>query len=404
MNQTRKTLIAVFLTVFIDLLGFGLIVPILPSLFFDNTSPNFLLSQDSNQYTKLIFYGLLLGTFPLAQFFATPIFGQLSDHYGRRRILLLSLLGDLVAYFILVLGILFRSLFLIFLARAIGGLTGGNVAVAQAVVGDVSTPKNSAKNFGLIGGAFGLGFVLGPFFGGRLAAWGGSTAPFWILILVCICNILFVYFNLPETYKKELDGKFEKIDWNKSIEEIFLAFKLKSFRIILLMSFLYQAGFTFLTTFANPFFIERFGWKEEQIGNFFGYIGIWLVITQALIIRFTLKFDQRKLLTWSLLLCSIFTGFLLLPRQEFWLYWIAPLFAIFVGIVNANITSLVSNLSSAEKQGEAIGVNSSVQALAQAIPPLISGFISFGMVSLPIWISVIVMFSSWLVFARFYRA
>lgn len=403
MKNTRKILVAIFLTVFIDLVGFGLIVPVLPSLFFDSSSANYILGVNTSQYTKLILYGLLLGAFPLAQFFATPIFGQLSDIYGRRKILLVSLLGDLLSYFVLVMGIIFQNLFLIFFSRVIGGLTGGNVAVAQAVVGDVSTPQTSTKNFGLIGGAFGLGLVLGPFFGGHLASWEGPTAPFWVLIGVCFLNLVFIYFTLPETCQLSLGNKHlrTKIDWNKSIKEILLAFRLQEFKTIWLMSFFYQAGFTFLTTFANPFFIERFGWKEEQIGNFFGYIGIWLVITQAFIIRYTLQYDQRKVLTWCLLLCSIFTGFLLIPKQEVWLFVVAPFFAIFVGIVNANITSLVSNLSSNHKQGEAIGINSSIQALAQAIPPIISGFISFGSVSIPIWISVVVMLMGWFIFRFF---
>ncbi len=401
--NTKRSLFAVFCTVFIDLVGFGLIVPILPILFLNPDNINYLLPANSSTYYSLIIYGLLLGTFPLAQFLATPILGQLSDHYGRRKILLISLFGSLIAYSLLATGIVFKSLPLLFFARILDGITGGNIAVAQAVVGDVSTKETSAKNFGLIGGAFGLGIVLGPFLGGHLSAWGGPITPFISVALVNLLNIIFVFKFLPETNPRPLDEKIEKINWSKSWSDIWKAFTLKKLRIILLTSFLYQAGFTFLTTFANPFFIDRFGWHEQQIGNFFGYIGIWLVITQAIIIRWTLKFDQRKLLAFSLLASSIFTALILLPRQEYILYAVAPFFAIFVGLVNANITSVVSHMSDSGKQGEGIGVNSSVQALAQALPPILSGFISFGSVSLPIWISVVVLFFGWLVFIKWFN-
>ena len=403
LNKTNKALLAVFCTVFIDLVGFGLIVPVIPLLFLKSNHPNFLLDSGASTQYGLILYGLLLGSFPLAQFLSTPIFGQLSDHYGRRKILLLSLVGSFLSYFLLIIGISFKILPLLFLARIIDGFTGGNIAVAQAVVGDVSTKETSTKNFGLIGGAFGLGIVLGPFLGGHLASWGGAVFPFWVLALVGLLNIIFVHFFLIETNPKPLDNKLTRIDWSKSFQDILTAFKLKQLQFILLASFLYQAGFTFLTTFANPFFIERFGWQEEQIGNFFGYIGLWLVITQAIIIRWTLRFDQRQILSFSLLLSSVFTALLLLPKQDYILYAIAPFFAIFVGLVNANITSFISNNTDSSKRGEAIGVNSSVQALAQALPPLISGFIAFGSVSYPIWISVIIMFTGWLVFFLHFR-
>jgi MFS transporter, DHA1 family, tetracycline resistance protein len=401
--NTKRSLFAVFCTVFIDLVGFGLIVPILPILFLNPEHPNYLLPANSSTYYSLIIYGLLLGAFPLAQFLATPILGQLSDQYGRRKIILISLFGSFICYLILAAGIILKSLPLLFFARILGGITGGNIAVAQAVVGDVSTKETSAKNFGLIGGAFGLGLVLGPFLGGHLSSWGGPIAPFVSVAVINLLNMIFVWQFLPETNPKSSDEKAKKIDWSRSWSDIWKAFTLKKLKVILLTSFLYQAGFTFLTTFANPFFINRFGWHEQQIGNFFGYIGIWLVITQAIIIRWTVRFDQRKLLAFSLLASSIFTGLILLPQQESLLYVVAPFFAIFVGLVNANITSVVSHISDSGKQGEGIGVNASVQALAQAVPPILSGFISFGSVSLPIWISVIVIFAGWVVFVKWFK-
>jgi MFS transporter, DHA1 family, tetracycline resistance protein len=399
LDTTKKSLFVVFCTIFIDLVGFGLIVPILPILFSDKSHQYYLLPPDATPYYSLIMYGLLLGSFPLAQFFSTPILGQLSDHYGRRKILIISLIGSFFSYTLFSIGIVLGNLPLLFVARILDGITGGNIAVAQAVISDVSTKENSTKNFGLIGGAFGLGFVLGPFIGGNLASLGGAILPFVAVSVVNLINLIFVWKFLPETNPR-LDGDIGRIDWVKSSHDIWKAFSLKRLRIILLTSFLYQSGFTFLTTFAPNFFISKFFWQEKDIGNFFGYIGIWLVITQALIIRYTLRFDQKKLLALSLFASSMFTFLLLLPSQGYLLYFVAPFFSIFIGLVNANIISVVSLSSETKKQGEAIGINSSIQALAQAIPPIISGFISFGSVTIPIWLSVIFLVIAFFVFWR----
>jgi MFS transporter, DHA1 family, tetracycline resistance protein len=402
---SKNPLLVSLLTVFIDLVGFGILIPILPVLFLKPLSPNYLLPSNTDTHTALILYGLLLGFFPLAQFLATPIFGQLSDLYGRRKILILSLIGSAVSYAIFAFGVMIANLPLLFLARFFGGLTGGNIAVAQAIVGDVSEEKNKTKNFGLIGGAFGLGFILGPFIGGHLGGTVfGSSFPFWMVALFSVFNFVFVYFFLPETHLITLDNRRVKIDWTKSFTEIKQAFSIPSLKVILLMSFLFQAGFSFLTTFCNPFFIERFGWGEEMIGNFFGYIGIWIAISQVVLLRFFSKHSERKVLNYSLILSSVFAGFLLVPTNQLWLLFLAPLFAVFIGLATANITAIVSKSADPKKQGEVMGINSSIQALAQAIPPILSGFLTFGgSVSLPIWISVIVMASSGIIFVRYYR-
>ena len=196
----------------------------------------------------------------------------------------------------------------------------------------------------------------------------------------------------------------KKIDWSRSIHEIRLAFQMQNLKLILFTSFLFQAGFSFLTSFVNPFLIARFNWQLVDIGNFFGYIGIWLVISQAFLLRFFVKQGEVRILKFSLFLSGFVIAFLLLPKDSGWVYLIAPFFAIAVGFSQANITSLVSHTGTDEKQGEIMGIHSGIQALAQAIPPILSGFIAFGSgIAAPIIISSLIMIISGVIFIVFYK-
>ena len=209
----RSPLLAVFFTVFIDLLGFGILIPVFP-LLISPGSP-FKVTPDSWSFTEgLIMLGWLQATFPLATFFAAPILGQLSDRFGRRPILALSIFGTAVGYALFALGINAASIPLLFVARALDGFTGGNIAVAQAAIGDISDDSNRARNFGLIGAAFGLGFIIGPYLGGKLSSpnvsfyglfhtphWFGATTPFWFASILSLLNCATIILSLPETIR-----------------------------------------------------------------------------------------------------------------------------------------------------------------------------------------------------------
>lgn len=402
MPAYKNPLYIVLFTVFVDLLGFGILIPILPELFTGPTSADFLGGISQNN-VSLIYYGLLMGIFPLAQFFATPVFGQLSDKFGRKKILTFALAASSFCYLLFTFGIILKSLPILFIARFLGGITGGNIAVAQSVISDISEPKDKSRNFGYIGGAFGLGFILGPFFGGQLVGFGlPISTPFWFTTIICAINTFLVWKFLPETKIKIEQSK--TIDWTLSIKEIGDAFKMQNLKLILITSFLFQAGFTFLSTFIIPFIVYKFGWHPSDVGSFFGYIGIWLVFSQAYLLKFFVKFGEVKILKYCLFLSGLIIGFMLLPSDSRWLFLIAPFFAIAVGFSQANITSLVSHTGTDEKQGEVMGIHSGIQALAQAIPPIVSGFIAFGSgVSAPIIISSLVMMISGIIFIIFYK-
>jgi DHA1 family tetracycline resistance protein-like MFS transporter len=314
------------------------------------------------------------------QFVATPLLGELSDRFGRKPVLAISLVGTSISYIIFAIGILTKNLPLLFISRGFDGVTGGNISVAQAAIADVTTPQDRAKNFGLMGAAFGLGFILGPFIGGKLSdpsvvSWFNAATPFWFAAILAGINALSVLYFLPETLK--VKTKTLSLHLARSIKNIIRVFSLKEMRPLFATSFLFQAGFTFFTTFFSVFLITKFGFDQGAIGNYFAYVGIWIAFAQAVITRqMSKRFSEYQILRFSMIATGSLILLFFVPRVWWGLLFITPFFAIFTGLSQANLTSVVSRSAGPEIQGEVLGINASVQALAQTIPPVISGFVA----------------------------
>jgi DHA1 family tetracycline resistance protein-like MFS transporter len=376
----RTTLPIVFLTVFIDLLGLGILIPVIPQLLGNPESAFYLLPPHWTVRTGYVLLGVLTSIFPLMQFVATPILGELSDRYGRRPLLAFSLAGTSLSYVLFAMGILGRNIPLLFFARALDGVTGGNIAVAQAAISDVTRPENRAKNFGLIGAAFGLGFIMGPYLGGKLsdpeiAGWFNAATPFWFAALLSLVNVLFVVLAFPETLRRRRDAG--PLNWRKSAQNINRAWALGSLRPLYVTAFLFQAGFTFFTTFFGVFLIARFGFTQGRIGDFFAFLGLWITFTQGVVVRRVARRWREPAVIGVSLLAGAACVLAYLGATSAWmLYAIAPLFAISNGLTQANLPGLVSRSVGPEIQGEILGINASVNALAQALPPVLAGVLA----------------------------
>ncbi len=373
----------VLFTVFIDLLGYGILIPVIPQLLANPRSEFYLLPEGFTVQQGYILLGFLTAIFPFMQFIATPILGQFSDKFGRKKILGISLAGTCLSYIIFAIGIITKNITVLFLARGFDGITGGNISVAQAALADVTKPENRTKTFGLMGAAFGIGFIIGPFLGGKLSdpsvvSWFNASTPFWFAAILSGLNVLSIIFVFPETNMHRQHTL--RINWIKSIKNIIHAYGLKNLRPLFATNFLFQGGFAFYTTFAAVFFINRFHFTQGNIGDFFAYVGLWIAITQGLITRkVSKKLNEHQVLRFSMFMCGVVLLFYFSAQQPWQMLFISPLFAIFMGLSQANMAGLISRSAGPEIQGEVMGINSSVQALAQTIPAALSGYVAAGM-------------------------
>ncbi len=368
-----------FLTIFIDMLGVGVLIPVIPQLLGEPSSAYFLL--DPSQ-TKLgfILLGFLVASYPLATFFASPVLGAMSDKYGRKPVLLASILGTSISYFVFAYAIITKDIPLLFISRIIDGLTGGNISVAQAVIADSTNNENRTKAFGIIGAAFGLGFIFGPFLGGVLSSpsvlpFFNAATPFIFSGILALVNVISIRFFFTESIKDK--DHVRKISFLASLKNISNAKKFESVRMLFLVSFLFNSGFAFFTSFFNVYLTNKFDFSPAQIGNFFAYVGIWIIITQVLIVRrISKKYKEIDILGPAFLVSAFGVILYLAPQVAWVLLLVVPIASIPNGIIMANFNALLTKRTDEKVRGEVLGINNSVSSLGQSLPPLLAGAIA----------------------------
>jgi DHA1 family tetracycline resistance protein-like MFS transporter len=372
--RQNKTLLILISIVFLDMLGIGILIPVIPALFTDPNGTFFILS-DKQIPNALFLLGLMSSLYPLMQFFAAPILGDLSDKFGRKPVLAISMFGTAVGYFIFIIGLITRSLPLLFISRIIDGSTGGNISVAQAAIADISKPEDRGKNFGLIGAAFGVGFILGPSIGGILGNINTSY-PFILATILSIISAVSILKFLPETHKN-IKSSENKISITSSFKSILKGFKHPTLSRLFFVTLFISAGFTFFGSFFGAFLINIFGATEQQIGLYFAFVGVWIILTQAIINRALVKKYSTKTLVQYPIIILAFTLFLFPMAKEMWiLYIITPFFSIANGLVQANLSAFISRQAGEENQGEILGINMGMSSFSQAVIPLFAGFIA----------------------------
>jgi DHA1 family tetracycline resistance protein-like MFS transporter len=358
MTSSRAALTFVLLSVFIDSLGFGIIIPSLPSVIMQLTGEPLATAADWGGY--------LMAVYALLQFFMAPVFGNLSDRFGRRPMLLGSLFAFGVDF--LVTG-LATSMLWLFVGRAFAGVFGASFSAAGAYIGDISDDTNRAKNFGFIGAAWGCGFTLGPVIGGFVAEHIDPRAPFFVAAGLAFANVAFGLFALPESLPVERRRAFE---WKRA--NPFGAFKslthLPMVAGLLFAMFLYQIAHDSLPAVWMFYTQEKFGWNPAQMGLSLTFVGIMTVIvmgglTGVVVPRLG---ERRSILLGFGLMTVGFLGYAFVPQG--WMLYPALAIGSLGGIANPAVQSVMSKQAGPTSQGELQGANASIASVAAVISPV----------------------------------
>ncbi len=357
-NKNSSALFFIFITVVIDAVGLGIIIPVMPKLIQQ------LISGDISQAS--MYGGWLVFAYAITQFFFASVLGNLSDQYGRRPILLISLLGFCFNYLLMGLA---PSITWLFLGRFIAGITGASYTVAAAYIADVSTPDKKAQNFGLLGAAFGLGFIIGPVLGGLLGQFG-PRIPFYAAAVLCLLNFIYGYFVVPETLSKDLRRPF---NWKRA--NPIGAFKhIKSYPIILPLIFcifLINIASNAVQSTWSYYTMEKFQWDESAVGLSLGFMGVLLMIVQAGLIRVIIpRVGTNNAICLGILLYIIsfpLFGF----ATEGWMLYAISIPYVFAGLAVPSIQSYISDKIPANEQGQIQGGITSVISLTAIIGPVI---------------------------------
>jgi MFS family permease len=354
----NRALWFILCSAFLDLLGATVLVPVIPYLV--------------RQYSPdALTVGLLALTFAIFQFVAGPALGRLSDRFGRRPILLLSVIGSGVGY--LVFGYA-TALWMLFLGRGIDGITGGNISVAQAYIADVSAPQDRSKNFGLIGAAFGLGFIIGPALGGALSH-VSLQAPAFLAAGLTLVTAAFGYFVLPESLPPERRTR-EALTWSdvSPVTQIRRVFGSTRLRGPLAAMFLMTVAMAGLQTNFAVFTAHVFGYGPADNARIFVYIGIVSVVVQGGLLRTALRFArERHVMLTGLGIASAGYAGIALVRAPWHLYPVLGLVGIGSALAGATLASFITTLVDPTEVGVATGLTQSAGALARVVGPVVAG-------------------------------
>lgn len=355
----------IFITMLIDIIGWGIIIPVIPSLIKE------LIHSDISEAAK--YGGWLTFSYAITQFIFAPIVGNLSDKFGRRPILLVSLFAFSLDYMLLAFA---PTITWLFVGRILAGITGASITTASAYIADISTSENRAKNFGLIGAAFGLGFIIGPVIGGLLGQYG-PRVPFYAAAILCMLNFLYGYFILPESLDKENRRNFE---WKRA-NPIGAFLHLKKYPnligLIIAIFILYvgshavQSNWSFYTMY-------RFNWDERMVGISLGIIGLLVGLVQGVLIRWiNPKIGNVKSIYLGLLLYTI-GMFLFAFATESWMIFLFLIPYCLGGIAGPALQAVVSENVKPSEQGEIQGTLASLMSASAIIgPPMMASVFYF---------------------------
>ena len=357
-NRKEAALGFIFITLLIDSIGFGIIIPVMPDLITQMTHSNLSVASE--------YGGWLTFAYSFMQFICAPVIGNLSDKYGRRPVLLFSLFGFGVDYLFLSLA---PTIWWLFVGRIIAGITGASFTTASAYIADISTPEKRAQNFGLIGAAFGLGFIIGPGIGGQLTKYG-VRFPFYAAAVLALLNWLYGFFILPESLSKEHRRKFE---WKRA-NPLGSLVQLKKYPAVagliisLILVYISAHAVQSTWTFYN---MEKFNWTPQLVGYSLTFVGVMIALVQGGLIRAVIpKLGKERSVYVGLGLYSV--GFLLFAfATQGWMMFAFMIPYALGGIAGPSIQGIISTHVPPNEQGELQGALTSLMSATSIVGPVL---------------------------------
>jgi len=380
-------LIVVTVSVFLNFTGFTLILPVIP----------FLVAQYVSPEQLGLYVGLIVSAFALCAFCAAPVLGALSDRYGRRPILMLSLLGSAIGYFIFGLG---GALWILFLGRIIDGLTAGNVSTIYAYVADTFAPDERGRVYGLLGAVGGLGFMLGPVAGGMLGAFF-PAAPLFAAAALTLGNIAWVYFALPESVTRAATPPVWRWRQLNPLAQLAHVLGIAALRVPFAAAFSFFLAGTMLQSNFAVYLKDVLQFGPIGIGWILFTVGVMDIVSQGLLTRALLPRVGADVLALTGLAVNaigfaLIASLVFMPRVEFLLASIV-IFTLGDGLFQPSISATIANAAPADAQGLVQGANQSQQALARMLGPLVAAVLSPFSVSAPYWIGGVIAITGFLV-------
>lgn len=361
--MNNKRLFSIFLIVFIDLLGFSLILPLLP--YYADTF-------GSNAFVT----GLLVASYAAMQLIGAPLLGRFSDRFGRRPILLVSIFGTFLGFLLLAFA---NSLWMLFASRILDGFTGGNLSVAQAYIADVTDEKNRSKGLGLVGAAFGLGFIIGPVTGGFLSQWGYAL-PAFIAAALSFINLVMVAVWLPESLTPEKRAAMPEKKPAVTLDALLQALNRPFTGSLLITRFFFGLAFAVFQTIFALYALKKFQLDARDTGLVLTYVGILSVFVQGFLIgRLTQRFREDVLIASAVVVMAFsLLGWAIAP-SVIWLLIVLTPTAVSGGILNTVLSSTLTKAVQPQEIGGILGLAASIESLTRVIAPTLGGALLGGL-------------------------
>jgi len=382
-----------------DFIGLGMVVAIFPHMMITDAASLLPIAWDHQE--KVIILGVFLAIYPLGQFFGASILGKMSDIYGRRKMMLVTVAGTAIAFAVSAYAVIEASAALLLISRLFAGVMAGNVAIAQASMADISVPGNKTKNLTMIQTALGLAWVIGPPTGGwltnySLGQFSGYMTPF--AIMACIFTLLFIYTlaAYPDTLKKHTK---EKINIFSGLIQIGKAYSKAELRMAFAIWTVFVAGWWLFESFLPAYLLDIYSFSSFQIGSFLASMGATYALFQYLVVRHVAKFVKpENMVRYSLVVSSLAVIAISMVVNVIYLHVLITIFVTSMGFALTGLISSISSLAPEDEQGEIMGSISSIQALATLMVMLLGGFLDTTNVRVTVVGGGLLLLVSWFLF------